>query len=111
MTLFQKKLLAGLLVMALLSPLGIFIPKMFDAGDAWGEWGTDKIGKLIGYVPAGMKKIAEAWKAPVRDYNFGTEASPMPSQALSYIVSGLLGIIAAGIIIYLLSRLLVRNEK
>lgn len=111
MTPFQKRLLAGLLAMALLSPLGILLPKKFNAGDAWGEWGIDKIAKLIGYVPQGMKKIAEIWKAPVQDYNFGRETSPMSTQILSYVVSGLLGIIVVGIVVYLISRLIVKNEK
>ena len=42
--------------MALLTPLGIYLPKKFKAGDAWGEWGTDKMQELLGYVPAGLKK-------------------------------------------------------
>lgn len=111
MTPFQKKLLAGLLVMAVLSPLGILLPKMFSAGDAWGEWDTGKIERLIGYVPEGMKKIAGIWKAPVRDYNFGGESAPLAAQALYYIVSGFLGIIVAVSIVYLISRFFVKNGK
>jgi len=103
--------MAGLLIMALLSPLGILLPKKFNAGDAWGEWGTDKIERLIGYVPEGMKKIAGIWKAPVRDYNFGGENSPMAAQALYYIISGFLGIIVAISVVYLISRLFVKNGK
>jgi|SRR5208283_856716 len=108
---FQKKLLAGLLVMALLSPLGIILPKKFNAYDAWGEWGADKINKLIGYEPQGMKKIAGIWRAPVQDYNFGSQTSSLAMQVLSYVVSGLLGIIVIGSLICLLSRFLVKNGK
>jgi|SRR5271157_2265647 len=111
MTPFQKRLLAGLLIMALLSPIGILLPKTFNAGDAWGEWSTDKIERLLGYVPEGMKKIAEIWKAPVHDYNFGAESSSMSTQILSYIVSGFLGIIVIGSVIYLIFRLLLKNGK
>ncbi|MGD0280776.1 MAG: PDGLE domain-containing protein [Dissulfurispiraceae bacterium] len=111
MTLFQKKLLAGLIIMAILSPIGILLPKMFSSEDAWGEWGTGKIEKLLGYVPEGMKKIAEIWKSPVRDYNFGGENSPLSTQVLSYIFSGFLGIIVIGSIIYLIFRMLVKNGK
>jgi hypothetical protein len=35
MTKFQKKLWIGLAIMALLTPLGIYLPKKFNAGDAW----------------------------------------------------------------------------
>src|SRR5208282_1171124 len=104
---FEKKLLAGLLIMALLSPLGIWLPQKFGAGDAWGEWDTDKIERLIGYVPAGMKKIAGIWKAPVRGYHFGGDNATMAAQALYYIVSGFIGIIVAVSVVYLISRLLV----
>lgn len=111
MTPFQKKLLTGLLIMALLSPLGILLPKKFNAGDAWGEWDTDKIERLIGFVPEGMKKIAGIWKAPVRDYNFGGENASIAAQALYYVISGFLGIIVAAGIVYLISRLFVKNGK
>jgi cobalt/nickel transport protein len=111
MTPFQKRLLYGLVVMALLSPLGILLPRKFNAEDAWGEWGTDRIEKLLGYVPEGMKKIAEIWKAPLRAYNFGGEVSSISLQIFSYIASGFLGIIVIGSVIYLISRLLVKNGK
>ena len=39
MTRFQKRLWIGLLIMALLTPLGIFLPEKFKAEEAWGEWG------------------------------------------------------------------------
>jgi hypothetical protein len=109
MTPFQKKLLAGLLIMALLSPLGILLPKKFNAGDAWGEWGADKIERLIGYVPEGMKKIAGVWKAPVPDYNFGGANASLAAQVIYYIISGLVGIVIAGSVVYLISRLFVKK--
>ena len=38
----MKKMLLGLVVLALLSPVGIIIPDKVKAGSAWGEWGTDE---------------------------------------------------------------------
>ena len=55
MTPFQKKLLIILLALAVLSPIGIFLPAAFNAGDAWGEWSTATVEKLIGFVPEKMK--------------------------------------------------------
>jgi len=110
MTPFQKKLLAGLLIMALLSPLGILLPKKFNAGKAWGEWDAANIERLIGYMPEGMKKVAGIWKAPVRDYNFGKDNAPIAAQALYYVISVFLGIIAAVSVVYLISRLFVKKE-
>ena len=111
MTKSQKKLWTGLLIMALLSPIGLILPRLFNSGDAWGEWGTDTLEKLIGYVPEGLRKYAEFWKAPVPDYNLVGEESSMTVQALSYIASGIIGIIAVALVIYLISKLVIKNGK
>ena len=108
---FEKKLWLGLLVMALLTPLGIYLPERFKAGDAWGEWGTDTLQELLGYVPEGLRKMAEFWKAPVPDYNFGGENAALSTQAVSYIMSGIIGIAAVALVIYLITKFLVKHEK
>ncbi len=107
----QKKLWIGLLIMALLTPIGVILPDKLKAGSAWGEWGPEEIEKLLGYVPEGLKKLSELWKAPVPDYNFGGEGASMTVQVISYIASGIIGILAVGIVIYVLSRVLAKNEK
>ena len=83
MTKIQKKLWIGLIIMALLSPLGIILPALFSSGDAWGEWGTETLEKLLGYVPEGLKKYADLWKAPVPDYNPGGETAPVAVHSSS----------------------------
>ena len=111
MTRSQKKLWIGLLVLALLTPLGVILPEKFKAGGAWGEWAPEELKKLIGYLPEGLRRMAELWKAPVPDYNLGGEGASMTVQVLSYIVSGLIGILAAGLIIFLIAKVIVKNEK
>ena len=111
MTAFQKKLWIGLLIMSLLTPLGIYLPKKAGSGDAWGEWGTEAIEKMLGYVPEGMKKIADLWKAPVPDYNFGGHESSFIVQALWYVLSALIGIAAVVLAVYILQGMLSRHEK
>ncbi|RJQ45887.1 MAG: cobalamin biosynthesis protein [Nitrospiraceae bacterium] len=111
MTKSQRKLWIGLLIMALLTPLGIILPEKFKAGDAWGEWGAETLEKLLGYVPEGLKRLTELWKAPVTDYNFGGEESSMTVQIISYIASGLLGVLIIGLVIYLISRFMAKNGK
>lgn len=106
----QKKLWIGLIVLAFLSPLGIILPERFQAGDAWGEWGVDTIQQLLGYVPAGLKKYAEIWQAPIPDYNFFGEGAAMGQQIVAYIISGLLGIAMAASIVYILSKVIFRRE-
>jgi cobalt/nickel transport protein len=111
MTRFQKKLWIGLGIMALLTPLGVYLPEKFKAGDAWGEWGTDRIRELLGYVPEGLREMADLWKAPFADYNFGGENAALGTQVISYIMSGIIGIAVAALVIYLITRFLVKHEK
>lgn len=111
MTKFKKKLWLGLFIMALLSPLGIILPEKFNAEDAWGEWGLDALEKLLGYVPEGLKKTADIWIAPIPDYNFGGDGALMPAKILSYLVSGIIGIILASVIMLIIFKILFKNEK
>lgn len=108
---FQKKLWIGLLVMAILTPIGIILPERFNAGDAWGEWETDTIEKLLGYVPEGLKKLADIWKAPIPDYNLGGEGSSLTVQIISYIISAVLGILVSVLAVYIISRFLIKHER
>lgn len=108
---FQKKLWIGILILALLTPLGIYLPEKFKAGGAWGEWGPEELEKLLGYVPEGLKKMADLWKAPVPDYNFGGENATFSTQIISYIISGIIGIAAVAIVIFLVTKFLVKHEK
>jgi len=111
MTKTRKRLWAGLVIMALLSPLGILLPEMFHSGNAWGEWKTATIEKLLGFLPEGMKQYAELWKAPVPDYNLGGEGASITVQLISCIVSGFLGMVLVALVIYFISRVVVKNEK
>jgi cobalt/nickel transport protein len=111
MTKTQKQLWIGLVILAIISPLGVILPEKFKAGDVWGEWSVDTLEKVLGYVPEGLKKTSELWKAPIPDYNFGGEGATMGAQIISYIISGLLGIIVVSLIVYVISRILVKHEK
>lgn len=108
---FQKKLWIGLLVMAVLSPLGVVLPKLFNAEDAWGEWSAEKLRELVGYLPAGFEKLADLWKAPMADYNPAGDDASLGIQILWYVFSGLLGILLVAGTVYLLGRVLGRHEK
>ena len=109
MTSFQKKILAVLVVLVIVSPLGIYLPAKFKAEDAWGEWSIETIEKLVGFVPAKMRKTAELWKAPIPAYKLGDEKSSFCTQALSYILSGAIGIGLCVLVLFGISRLLVKK--
>jgi hypothetical protein len=110
MTGSQKKLWLGLFILALLAPLGVILPEKFRAAGAWGEWGPEKLEKLVGYMPAGLKKLSGLWKAPLPDYSLGGEGASLTVKVLSYSASGLIGILAIGLVIYVISRLLLRKN-
>lgn len=105
-----KKLWIGLVVLALLAPLGIIVPHVFNAEDAWGEWGTDTLQKVLGYVPEGLKRTADLWRAPVPDYNLGSEDASLGAQSCSYILSAFIGIVLAAGVIFGVSKALVKKE-
>ena len=78
-----KKLWIGIAVLIILTPLGLILPDYFKAGDAWGEWGSDTIQKLVGYVPQGIEKLSNLWNAPLPDYSFkGWEDKGMATSVL-----------------------------
>ncbi len=106
-----RKLWLGLAVLALLSPIGLILPEKLKAGAAWGEWSTDEIGKMLGYVPPGMKKLAALGQAPMPDYAFkGGVKAGLGMQSLSYIVSALVGMGVIVAVIMLLGKLATKDK-
>jgi hypothetical protein len=90
--------------------LGVIVPQWFGAGGAWGEWGLDKIEKAAGFVPEGMKRLAEIWKAPLPDYAVPGQSKGMAGESAGYIASGVIGVIIAAVVMYLLAKILVRRN-
>ena len=89
----MTKLWIGLCGLAVLSPLGLYLPDKFKAGDAWGEWGSDKIKELVGYVPSGFQKLSSIWNAVMPDYAFkGWEEKGIANLSFAYVVSAVVGI-------------------
>jgi len=104
------KLWIGLGVFILLSPLGLILPEHFKAGDAWGEWGTDTIKELVGYIPQGLEKLSSLWSAPIPDYAFkGWEGRGLSHLSLAYIISAVLGIAVTVAIVLLIGKILVKK--
>ncbi len=104
------KLLIGLGVLALLSPLGLIIPGVFKAGDAWGEWSLETLHDKIGYIPSGMKKLSEFWQAPLPDYAFkGWENFDMKHLSFAYIISALTGMATIALIVWLVGRAIAKK--
>ncbi len=100
-----RPFLAALAVMALLTPVGLYLPEIMKAGRAWGEWGVQEVRAVVGYAPREMERSANAWKAPLPDYALPGEGNtPLKRRSLSYVVSALVGVGACGGLAYLLAR-------
>ena len=106
-----KKLWIGIGILILLSPLGIIIPKWFGAGGAWGEWGLDEIEKAAGFIPEGMKHMAERWKAPLPDYALPVASKGLAVESIGYVFSAIIGIALVVVVMYIIAKLLGRKDK
>jgi cobalt/nickel transport protein len=107
---FRRKLITGLVLLVLLSPLGLILPSIFNSGEPWGEASGDKVRKELGYTPAGMKKNENIWKAPVKDYILGKEKMSVWGKSITYIGSGLLGVGIIAFCTFWLNKFYRHNE-
>ncbi|MFH0855825.1 MAG: PDGLE domain-containing protein [Candidatus Omnitrophota bacterium] len=105
------KLWIGMGILIILSPLGLLLPERFKAGDAWGEWGTDGIKELVGYIPQGLEKLSGLWSAPIPDYAFkGWEEKGLGGLSVAYIVSAVIGVLVTVGVVLLIGKLLSKKE-
>lgn len=106
-----RRLWVTLLVLALLSPIGLYLPSLFRAGAAWGEWGLGEMQEMLGYAPAGMEKTADLWKPPLPDYALpGQQTAPLSHLGLSYVLSAFVGMGTCAGGAYLVGRWLTRRK-
>ncbi|MEI6050089.1 MAG: PDGLE domain-containing protein [Bacteroidota bacterium] len=107
----QKKILIILLLLCLITPIGILLPMFFNAGNAWGEWSAQTVKELVGYVPQGLAKYSDVWKAPLPDYKINNGDISVIHRSGYYIVSGITGATVTYVVMLLISRLIVRNGE
>jgi hypothetical protein len=101
----------AVLAMALVSPLGLYLPEWLQAGAAWGEWSLEEVKQMVGYAPSGMERLSDLWRAPIPDYAFpGQQEAPLARRSVSYIVSALLGIGLCGGAACVVTRWLTKRE-
>ena len=107
----QKKILVILLILCLLTPIGILLPSFFNTGDAWGEWSAQTVKELVGYVPKGLAKYSDLWKAPLPDYSVNREDSSIVHRSGYYLVSGIIGATITYIVMLIICRFIIRNGE
>ena len=96
------KLWLLIVVLIVLAPLGIIVPRYFRSGTAWGEWTKDEIKTLAGYLPKGMEKLLSLWNAPMPGYAQG---------GIGYIISAILGTAVIAGVLFVAGKFLNKNEK
>lgn len=105
----QKKILFILIGLTLLTPIGILLPMVFNAGDAWGEWSAETMKDLLGFVPAGLQQYSGIWNAPISDYTLNGADNSMVHQSGYYVVSGIFGATLTYIVTLLISKFIVKD--
>lgn len=106
-----RKLWIGIGILVLLSPLGLLLPAWLKAKGGWGEWGLDQIARIVGFVPEGMKHLAERWKAPLPDYGLPKQNPGLLTGSLGYIVTAIIGVGVTAGLTYLFAKILARQKK
>jgi cobalt/nickel transport system permease protein len=84
----------------ILSPLGLLA-----SGTAWGEWGGEELQKMLGFIPAGMQRLAGTWThAPFGDYSL-PGLGGFWTSALIYILCAIIGVGIISLLTYLFWRI------
>ncbi len=92
----SAKLWAGILVLVVLSPLGLLLPKYFKAGSAWGEGA----------------KLSGLWPAAIPDYIFkGWEKKGLPALSFAYAISAAIGVLIVGLVALIIAKILKKEGK
>lgn len=94
------KLVRGLVVLALLSPLGLLA-----TGTAWGEWGSDDLKSQLGFLPSGFQRFGDFWRHAIfPDYGMSGFDQVFWQQALGYLISIFLALVVIGGVTLLIQR-------
>jgi cobalt/nickel transport system permease protein len=100
------KLIVGLLVLAILSPIGLLA-----SGRAWGEWGNEALQSKLGFIPTGFQKLSGFWHHTLlQDYGVAGYSHTFWQQALGYLLSAFLGLLVIGTITLIIQRLVRKAE-
>ncbi|WP_276619694.1 PDGLE domain-containing protein [Syntrophomonas wolfei] len=96
-----KALWLALGTLIILSPLGLLA-----TGTAFGEWGLDELVEEVGFIPAGLEKLAEFWQhSLLPDYGIPGMDATFGQAAFGYIFSAMVGVILVSAAILILSKI------
>lgn len=99
-----KNLAIGLLILLVLTPLGLFA-----VGETFGEWSPEEVKEKLGFVPPGLESLSSLWSAPMPDYALPGAGESMTFAAAAYILSGIIGVVLCGGLLYVIGRKLAKD--
>lgn len=100
-----NRLIVGIIVLVLLTPLGLLA-----SGTAFGEWSSEEVRGLIGYVPVGIQQGSSLWHAIMPDYSLPIlENNHL--QPFGYIVSAFIGVLAVSVLVLISARVTSKVNK
>jgi hypothetical protein len=94
-----RNLLIVLAVMIIVVPIGLLA-----VGTAYGEWGTEELEGLVGFIPAGLGSVSSTWTAPLPDYALPSLEVSFLNQSLAYWLSAIIGVILSGGLLIIIGR-------
>lgn len=101
-----RKLWYALIVLIIFAPLGLIAQ-----GTAYGEWSGEEIKAKLGYIPQGMAKFADKWKAILPGYSIPGFGTSFFKSSLGYIVCAIAALILILGITTIISIVKKRNNK
>jgi hypothetical protein len=101
-----KRIGAAFAAIAVLAPMGLIAP-----GFAYGEGSAQEVQAAFGYVPSGLRDLSGVFSAPLSGYNlpvpfFSDANAPLWHAGIGYELAGVVGILAAGAVVYAIARVL-----
>ena len=94
-----KGLTILIIILIVAAPVGLLA-----IGVAYGEWGSEELQEMLGYVPAGIKEGENLWQAPFPDYSL-SDLDPN----VAYWLSAIIGIGIIIVVIWGIGKLVARN--
>jgi len=96
----------GLVILAMLTPLGAM-----TEGTAWGEWGTEELATVFGYIPQGIEQASSWWAAMCPDYSMSFLGEGELAGKIGYFLSAVFGSALIYIAISLYGKVLLRADS
>ncbi len=94
-----KRLCMVIIVLIVAAPIGLLA-----VGVAYGEWGSEELQELLGYVPPGVEQGENLWRAPFPDYGFlGLDPN------VAYWLSAIVGVLIILAVIWGIGKLVARK--